>query len=67
MKHFIVRLPATEQTIERFWWGCTGPQAAEMADKGYDVREADYLQQPWEMMKKPKKIIDYGFMKLLSF
>lgn len=67
MKHFVVRLPATEHTMERFWWGLAGHEAAEVAHKGYDVREADYLQQPWEQMRKPKNVIDYGCMKLLSF
>lgn len=66
--HFVVKHPATSDSREFFWFGCSGIEAAQRAHEGFEVRKASHLTQAWDDMKKPKALVDYGNgIRLLSF
>jgi len=63
----VVKIPATETTREYLYFGLSGMEAADLAAKGYEVRAAAYLRQPWEEMQIPRALISYGKFNLLSY
>jgi hypothetical protein len=63
-----VKIPASATINELLYFGLDGMDAARMAAKGFEVRRASYIQQPWAEMEKPVSLIEYGNdMYLLKF